>query len=164
MPVPDPLSRSNGSQDSGIQRQCVCTQGIFCLPQHYATVLNRPYVYGGTSHGERIRVIQQFRFNPALNTYLSHDTAYSSQRSVTLLPIYPKRCINSDIVTVRLAATGGTETGQDTATKIQGRRIQRLLLYTCFSRHRRDVLLCQTAAVFARSRVRVQGIVDSRRS
>jgi DNA excision repair protein ERCC-3 len=36
--------------------------------KHYAGKLYKPFIYGGTSHGERTRVLQQFRFNPALNT------------------------------------------------------------------------------------------------
>ncbi|KAJ1533601.1 hypothetical protein HK096_005042 [Nowakowskiella sp. JEL0078] len=30
--------------------------------------LNRPHIYGGTSQSERLRILQQFRHNPALNT------------------------------------------------------------------------------------------------
>lgn len=45
----------------------VFSDNVFAL-KHYASVLNRPYIYGGTSQGERLRVLQQFRFNPALNT------------------------------------------------------------------------------------------------
>ena len=45
----------------------VFSDNIFAL-KHYAGVLNKPYIYGGTSLSERARVLQQFRFNPALNT------------------------------------------------------------------------------------------------
>ena len=45
----------------------VFSDNIFAL-KHYAGILNKPYIYGGTSQSERTRVLQQFRFNPALNT------------------------------------------------------------------------------------------------
>ncbi|KAI8903097.1 P-loop containing nucleoside triphosphate hydrolase protein [Gorgonomyces haynaldii] len=45
----------------------IYSDNVFAL-KHYAQTLNRPYIYGGTSQGERMRVLQQFRFNPALNT------------------------------------------------------------------------------------------------
>ena len=45
----------------------VFSDNIFAL-KHYSQKLNKPFIYGGTSQSERIRVLQQFRFNPALNT------------------------------------------------------------------------------------------------
>ncbi|KAJ1558375.1 transcription factor TFIIH complex ERCC-3 subunit [Cladochytrium tenue] len=45
----------------------VFSDNVFAL-KHYAEKLGRPYVYGGTSPAERSRILQQFRYNPALNT------------------------------------------------------------------------------------------------
>lgn len=36
--------------------------------QHYASKLGKPFIYGGTSSAERLRVLQQFQHNPLLNT------------------------------------------------------------------------------------------------
>lgn len=45
----------------------VFSDNVFAL-KHYANMLNKPFIYGGTSQAERIRLLNQFRFNPALNT------------------------------------------------------------------------------------------------
>ncbi|KAJ3120606.1 transcription factor TFIIH complex ERCC-3 subunit [Nowakowskiella sp. JEL0407] len=45
----------------------VFSDNVFAL-KHYATKLGRPYIYGGTGSAERMRILQQFRHNPALNT------------------------------------------------------------------------------------------------
>ena len=44
----------------------VFSDNIFAI-KHYSQKLGKPMIYGGTSQSERIRVLQQFRFNPALN-------------------------------------------------------------------------------------------------
>ncbi|RKP02522.1 hypothetical protein CXG81DRAFT_1831, partial [Caulochytrium protostelioides] len=45
----------------------VFSDNVFAL-KHYATTIGRPYLYGGTSQAERLRILQNFRYNPALNT------------------------------------------------------------------------------------------------
>ncbi|KAJ3272804.1 hypothetical protein HDV01_005232 [Terramyces sp. JEL0728] len=57
---------------------------------HYAEKLQKPYLYGGTSQSERIRLLQQFRFNPALNTiFLSKigDTSIDIPEATCLIQI-----------------------------------------------------------------------------
>ncbi len=52
--------------------------------------LNRPYIYGGTSQVERIRVLQQFRHNPLLNTiFLSKigDTSIDIPEATCLIQV-----------------------------------------------------------------------------
>ncbi len=67
----------------------VFSDNIFAL-KNYATKLNRPFIYGGTSQGERVRVLQQFRFNPALNTlFISKvgDTSIDLPEATCLIQI-----------------------------------------------------------------------------
>jgi DNA excision repair protein ERCC-3 len=57
---------------------------------YYAEKLQKPYIYGGTSQAERMRVLQQFRFNPALNTiFLSKvgDTSLDLPEATCLIQI-----------------------------------------------------------------------------
>lgn len=39
------------------------SDNIFALTQ-YAKALRRPYIYGGTSHAERTRILHAFKHNP----------------------------------------------------------------------------------------------------
>ncbi|KAJ8329467.1 DNA repair helicase RAD25, variant 3 [Batrachochytrium dendrobatidis] len=67
----------------------VFSDNVFAL-KHYATKLHRPFIYGGTSQSERFRVLQQFRFNPALNTiFLSKvgDTSIDLPEASCLIQI-----------------------------------------------------------------------------
>ncbi|KAI8916895.1 P-loop containing nucleoside triphosphate hydrolase protein [Entophlyctis helioformis] len=67
----------------------VFSDNVFAL-KHYATTLNKPFIYGGTSQSERIRVLQQFRFNPALNTiFISKvgDTSIDLPEATCLIQI-----------------------------------------------------------------------------
>jgi DNA excision repair protein ERCC-3 len=67
----------------------VFSDNIFAL-KHYAERLQKPYIYGGTSQAERMRVLQQFRFNPALNTiFLSKvgDTSLDLPEATCLIQI-----------------------------------------------------------------------------
>jgi DNA excision repair protein ERCC-3 len=41
----------------------VFSDNIFALTQ-YAKALRRPYIYGGTSHSERTRILHAFKHNP----------------------------------------------------------------------------------------------------
>ncbi|KAJ1332778.1 hypothetical protein BSLG_008407 [Batrachochytrium salamandrivorans] len=67
----------------------VFSDNVFAL-KHYASKLHRPFIYGGTSQSERFRVLQQFRFNPALNTiFLSKvgDTSIDLPEASCLIQI-----------------------------------------------------------------------------
>lgn len=67
----------------------VFSDNIFAI-KHYAEKLGKPYIYGGTSQSERMRVLQQFRFNPALNTiFLSKvgDTSIDLPEATCLIQI-----------------------------------------------------------------------------
>ena len=41
----------------------VFSDNIFAL-RNYAVVLKKPFIYGGTSHAERTRVLHAFKHNP----------------------------------------------------------------------------------------------------
>lgn len=41
----------------------VFADNIFAL-RNYAVVLKKPFIYGGTSHAERTRVLHAFKHNP----------------------------------------------------------------------------------------------------
>ncbi|DBA93765.1 hypothetical protein WJX82_000412 [Trebouxia sp. C0006] len=45
----------------------VFSDNIFSL-RNYAVVLKKPFIYGGTSHAERTRVLHAFKHNPQVNT------------------------------------------------------------------------------------------------
>jgi DNA excision repair protein ERCC-3 len=45
----------------------VFSDNIFALTQ-YAKALRRPYIYGGTSHSERTRILHAFKHNPKAST------------------------------------------------------------------------------------------------
>jgi DNA excision repair protein ERCC-3 len=67
----------------------IFSDNIFAL-KHYASILNRPFIYGGTSQVERKRILRQFRFNPALNTiFLSKvgDTSLDLPEATCLIQI-----------------------------------------------------------------------------
>ncbi|KAJ3088535.1 hypothetical protein HK102_008529 [Quaeritorhiza haematococci] len=67
----------------------VFSDNVFAL-KHYAQKLKKPYIYGGTGQAERIRVLQQFQHNPALNTiFLSKvgDTSIDLPEATCLIQI-----------------------------------------------------------------------------
>ncbi|KAJ3256117.1 hypothetical protein HK103_005686 [Boothiomyces macroporosus] len=69
----------------------VFSDNVFAL-QHYAVKLNRPYIYGGTSHEERTRVLTLFRRgdNPTFRTiFLSKvgDTSLDLPEATCLIQI-----------------------------------------------------------------------------
>ena len=45
----------------------VFSDNVFAL-KHYATTLQKPFIYGPTSHAERTRVLHAFKHNPNVNT------------------------------------------------------------------------------------------------
>ena len=97
MPESHTVPRSAGRKDYHLFGQCFCAKGnfpylsmIILIIQHYAMKLNKPYIYGGTSQIERIRVLQQFRHNPLLNTiFLSKigDTSIDIPEATCLIQI-----------------------------------------------------------------------------
>lgn len=46
----------------------VFSDNVFAL-KHYAIKMNKPYIYGPTSQGERIQILQNFKFNPRVSLY-----------------------------------------------------------------------------------------------
>ncbi|KAJ3254849.1 hypothetical protein HDU77_003911 [Chytriomyces hyalinus] len=67
----------------------VFSDNVFAL-KHYATKLNRPYIYGGSSTADRLRTLQQFKYNPAVNTiFLSKvgDTSIDIPEASCLIQI-----------------------------------------------------------------------------
>ncbi|TPX68725.1 hypothetical protein SpCBS45565_g02880 [Spizellomyces sp. 'palustris'] len=67
----------------------VFSDNVFAL-KHYAMKLNKPYIYGGTSPAERMRVLHQFQHNPAINTiFLSKvgDTSIDLPEATCLVQV-----------------------------------------------------------------------------
>ncbi|KAI8815935.1 DNA repair helicase rad25 [Fimicolochytrium jonesii] len=67
----------------------VFSDNVFAL-KHYATRLSKPYIYGGTSPAERMRILNQFQYNPAINTvFLSKvgDTSIDLPEATVLIQI-----------------------------------------------------------------------------
>ncbi|KAI8918568.1 P-loop containing nucleoside triphosphate hydrolase protein [Powellomyces hirtus] len=67
----------------------VFSDNVFAL-KHYAGKLGKPYIYGGTSPAERLRILQQFQYNPAINTvFLSKvgDTSIDLPEATCLIQI-----------------------------------------------------------------------------
>ncbi|KAJ3183491.1 hypothetical protein HDU87_006810 [Geranomyces variabilis] len=67
----------------------VFSDNVFAL-KHYATRLAKPYIYGGTSPAERLRILTQFQHNPAINTiFLSKvgDTSIDIPEATCLIQI-----------------------------------------------------------------------------
>ncbi|GLV34549.1 haywire [Carabus blaptoides fortunei] len=55
----------------------VFSDNVFAL-KHYAITMNKPYIYGPTSQGERIQILQNFKFNPKVNTIFVSKVADTS--------------------------------------------------------------------------------------
>ncbi|KAH9402726.1 TFIIH basal transcription factor complex helicase XPB subunit [Tyrophagus putrescentiae] len=55
----------------------VFSDNIFALVS-YAKAMGRPYIYGPTSQGERLQILQNFQFNPKLNTIFVSKIADTS--------------------------------------------------------------------------------------
>ncbi|XP_076361486.1 ATP-dependent DNA helicase hay isoform X2 [Tachypleus tridentatus] len=55
----------------------VFSDNVFAL-KHYAIKLNRPYIYGPTSQGERMQILQNFKYNPQVNTIFVSKVADTS--------------------------------------------------------------------------------------
>ncbi|XP_050300771.1 general transcription and DNA repair factor IIH helicase subunit XPB [Anthonomus grandis grandis] len=55
----------------------VFSDNVFAL-KHYARELHRPYIYGPTTQTERIQILQNFKFNPKVNTIFVSKVADTS--------------------------------------------------------------------------------------
>ncbi|KAK7498462.1 hypothetical protein BaRGS_00010416 [Batillaria attramentaria] len=55
----------------------VFSDNVFAL-QHYAVTLNKPYLYGPTTQGERLQILQNFQHNPKVNTIFVSKVADTS--------------------------------------------------------------------------------------
>lgn len=55
----------------------VFSDNVFAL-KHYAIKMNKPYIYGPTTQGERIQILQNFKFNPKVNTIFVSKVADTS--------------------------------------------------------------------------------------
>lgn len=67
----------------------VFADNVFAL-KHYAIKLNKPYIYGPTSQGERLHIIQNFVHNPLVNTiFISKvgDTSFDMPEANVLIQI-----------------------------------------------------------------------------
>jgi len=67
----------------------VFADNVFAL-KHYAVKMNKPYIYGPTSQGERLHIIQNFVHNPMVNTiFISKvgDTSFDMPEANVLIQI-----------------------------------------------------------------------------
>lgn len=55
----------------------VFSDNVFAL-KHYATTLQKPFIYGPTSQSERIQILQNFKYNPKINTIFVSKVADTS--------------------------------------------------------------------------------------
>merc|ERR1712168_112939 len=55
----------------------VFSDNVYAL-KHYATALHKPYIYGPTSQSERIQILQNFKYNPKVNTIFVSKVADTS--------------------------------------------------------------------------------------
>ncbi|KAG1661513.1 General transcription and DNA repair factor IIH helicase subunit XPB [Nymphon striatum] len=55
----------------------VFSDNVFAL-KHYAIKMNRPYIYGPTSQGERMQILQNFKYNPKVNSIFVSKVADTS--------------------------------------------------------------------------------------
>ncbi|KAG7222402.1 hypothetical protein INR49_016357 [Caranx melampygus] len=67
----NPISSERRRNDKII----VFADNVFALKE-YAIRLNKPYIYGPTSQGERMQILQNFKHNPKINTiFISKNSA-----------------------------------------------------------------------------------------
>ncbi|XP_074190588.1 general transcription and DNA repair factor IIH helicase/translocase subunit XPB isoform X3 [Rhinolophus sinicus] len=67
----------------------VFADNVFALKE-YAIQLNKPYIYGPTSQGERMQILQNFKHNPKINTiFISKvgDTSFDLPEANVLIQI-----------------------------------------------------------------------------
>merc|ERR1719186_496086 len=59
------------------EKTIVFSDNVYAL-KHYAIKLNKPYIYGPTSQTERIQILQNFKYNPKVNTIFVSKVADTS--------------------------------------------------------------------------------------
>jgi DNA excision repair protein ERCC-3 len=67
----------------------VFSDNIFAL-KHYAIKMNKPYIFGPTSQGERMQILQNFKYNPRVNViFVSKiaDTSFDLPEANVLIQI-----------------------------------------------------------------------------
>ena len=67
----------------------VFSDNVFAL-KAYATKLDKPFIYGPTSHAERVQILRNFQFNPKINTiFISKvgDTSFDLPGANVLIQI-----------------------------------------------------------------------------
>ncbi|KAJ3031828.1 UNVERIFIED_CONTAM: hypothetical protein HDU68_012334 [Siphonaria sp. JEL0065] len=117
----------------------VFSDNVFAL-KHYATKLNRPYIYGGSSTADRLRTLQQFKYNPSLNTiFLSKvgDTSIDIPEASCLIQIsshYGSRRQEAQRLGRILRAKKGSNGGDDGGYNS--------FFYTLVSRDTEEVYYC----------------------
>ncbi|KAI1308682.1 General transcription and DNA repair factor IIH helicase subunit XPB [Halotydeus destructor] len=55
----------------------VFSDNVYAL-KHYAEAMKKPYIYGTTSQGERMQILQNFKYNPKINTIFVSKVADTS--------------------------------------------------------------------------------------
>lgn len=55
----------------------VFSDNVFAL-KHYALRMGKPFIYGPTSQSERLQIIQNFKYNPRVNTVFVSKVADTS--------------------------------------------------------------------------------------
>ena len=61
--------------------------------QHYARALQRPHIFGPTSQQERLHILQNFQYNPLINTiFVSRvaDTSFDLPDANVLIQVLPQ--------------------------------------------------------------------------
>ncbi|XP_077978060.1 general transcription and DNA repair factor IIH helicase/translocase subunit XPB-like [Glandiceps talaboti] len=67
----------------------VFSDNVFAL-KHYAIAMGKPYIYGPTTQGERMQILQNFKHNPAVNTiFISKvgDTSFDLPEANVLIQV-----------------------------------------------------------------------------
>ncbi|XP_002732918.2 general transcription and DNA repair factor IIH helicase/translocase subunit XPB-like [Saccoglossus kowalevskii] len=67
----------------------VFSDNVFAL-KHYAVAMGKPYIYGPTTQGERMQILQNFKHNPAVNTiFISKvgDTSFDLPEANVLIQV-----------------------------------------------------------------------------
>ncbi|CAG0881463.1 unnamed protein product [Cyprideis torosa] len=55
----------------------VFSDNVFAL-KHYAIAMNKPFIYGPTAQAERLQILQNFKYNPKINTIFVSKVADTS--------------------------------------------------------------------------------------
>ncbi|XP_070565802.1 general transcription and DNA repair factor IIH helicase/translocase subunit XPB-like [Ptychodera flava] len=67
----------------------VFSDNVFAL-KHYAVAMGKPYIYGPTTQGERMQILQNFKHNPVVNTiFISKvgDTSFDLPEANVLIQV-----------------------------------------------------------------------------